>query len=572
MLRNLIVLPDGTEIFSGVVGTNAIKSVSITTAVNEQTELTIGSVCSSMVDATIITPYGGLGIDAGTEITLYKVDDTGARHLAGLYTLEKPTRPTANTYKITAYDRISWLDRDLTQWLAGLDGWPYTLLEFSRMVCEVCGLTLINDTVPNAEYQISQFSADGITGRKLMQWCGEVCARFLRATPTGDVEFAWYQDRALVQIAPTQSAAAQPKTSSIITDDGNGNVSISSAQINVTDDGGGNVVVSSAILDVTDDGLGNVTVVVTADAKKVAYFGGSLSYEDYRVAPIEKVQIRMTDNDVGVVFPDAEGEANTYIISGNYLMATASTDALLPVAQEIYEQIKDVTYTPCRVSVPANLEIVAGDIITITDINGITIHTYVMQKSQKGQRDTLECTGSHRRDTSTVRNNETYKAISGRVLEIVKQVEGLSIKNADTEGRMSQLEMTVDGVNTRVSSQVEEMGRLRDDLTMIQQNADSISIRIQNIIDDGVTKVVTGKGSEFGDDGMHISAPDSEMSNVLDETGMMVSNSEEMVLQANKDGVNALNVTIRQYLIIPGSRFERYVDGAGEEYTASYPL
>ena len=572
MLRNLIVLPDGTEVFSGVVGTNAIKSVSITSAVNEQTELTLGSVCSAMVDATIITPYGGLGIDAGTEITLYKVEDSGARHLAGLYTLEKPTRPTANTYKITAYDRVSWLDRDLTQWLAGLDGWPYTLLEFSRMVCEACGLALINESIPNGDYQIPQFSADGITGRKLMQWCGEICARFLRATPDGDVEFAWYRENTSVQIAPTRSGKTQARTSDVITDDGAGNVVIASNKIIVTDDGLGNVVVSSAILDITDDGAGNVTVRVNAEEQQIAYYSGSLTYEDYQVYPIEKVQIRMTDNDVGVVYPDAEGELNTYIISGNYLLTTASTDTLLPVAQEIHEQIKNVAYTPCRVSVPANLEINAGDIVTITDINGISIQTYVMQKSQKGQRDTIECTGSYRRDSSTVRNNETYKALSGRVLEIVKQVEGLSIKNADTEGRMTQLEMTIDGFNTRVSSQAEELGNIREDLTLIQQNADSVSIQIQNIIDDGVSKVVTGKGYEFGDDGMHISAPDSEMSNVLDETGMMVSNSEEMVLQANKDGVNALNITVRKYLIVPGARFEEYTDEAGEKYTACFAL
>ncbi|MBO5130299.1 MAG: hypothetical protein J6B95_08155, partial [Oscillospiraceae bacterium] len=120
MLRNLIVLPDGTEIFSGLGAYNAIKSVKFTGSVNEQTELALGSVCSSMMEASIITPYGGLNIAAGSEVTAYKVDDAGTKYPVGLYTLEKPTRPTANTYKITAYDRISWLDKDLTKWIAAL--------------------------------------------------------------------------------------------------------------------------------------------------------------------------------------------------------------------------------------------------------------------------------------------------------------------------------------------------------------------------------------------------------------------------------------------------------------------
>ena len=120
MLRNLIVLPDGTEIFSGVGTVNAVQSTTITSCVNSGTELTPGSVCAAVLDMKLITPRGNLDLKAGDEITLYKVPDSGDWTKVGLFTLETPARPSMNTYQITAYDRVSWLDRDLSLWFESL--------------------------------------------------------------------------------------------------------------------------------------------------------------------------------------------------------------------------------------------------------------------------------------------------------------------------------------------------------------------------------------------------------------------------------------------------------------------
>ena len=453
-----------------------------------------------------------------------------------------------------------------------LEVWPIELLTFAQMVCSECGLTLINESIPNGTYLVPQFTGDGVTGRKLMRWIGEICARFLRATPGGDVEFATYALNTAYTIGPYKRAAVVPLTDTVnISDDGEGNVVISSDLMTVEDDGEGNVTATSDVLNVTDN-AGNVVVSAAGGTEMIPYYQNSLSYEDYQVALIEKVQIRLTDDDIGVVYPEVEGEVNTYIITGNYLLTTSTTDELLPVAQVIYEEISGITYTPCRVSIPVCLGINPGDIISITDKNGVTITAYVMTKTTTGQRDTLECTGSPRRDSSSVVNNEEYRALSGKVLEIRKQVEGLTVKNADANGRIAQLEMTVDGINTKVESQNEAIGQVRQDMTAIQQSAESVSIQVQNIIDNGVSKVITGKGYEFGDDGLHISDPTSEVKNLMDHTGMMVSNTDEMVLQANKDGVNTLNLTVRKYLIVPGSRFEEYADGTGEKFTACFAL
>ena len=363
MLRTILILPDGREISSGIQSEIAVLSAKLTQCVNDAQELSLGSACANMLEVNLLAPEGSLQISAGDELTAYKEDASGKRYKVGIFITEKPTRASANTLRLTAYDRVTKLDKDLTDWLAGLDGWPYSLLTFAGMVCDACGLTLVTDSIPNGDYPVQAFSANGITGRKLIQWVGQIAGRFCRATSDGKIEFAWY----------------------------------------------------------TPSG-----VTITPNGERFYYQSG-LSYEDYQVAPIEKVQIRLTEDDIGAIWPDTSGEKNTYIISGNYLLTTDNTDTLIPLAPTIYEQLKTVTYTPCKVKIPACVDIQAGNTVSITDKNGKTFTTYVMTKTQSGGLDTLECTGSRRRNSSTAVHNESYQALSGRVLEISKKVEGLSV-------------------------------------------------------------------------------------------------------------------------------------------------
>ena len=58
-----------------------------------------------------------------------------------------------------------------------------------------------------------------------------------------------------------------------------------------------------------------------------------LSYEDYTTAPIDKVQIRQSDDDVGVIYPPDEAGTNALVLQGNLLLATQTADALRPVAR-----------------------------------------------------------------------------------------------------------------------------------------------------------------------------------------------------------------------------------------------
>lgn len=185
-MEHILVLPDGSRIKSGPTENPAILKLSLTQSVNSQKELTLGSVCSQMLEATLYAP-NGLNMEAGQWVELWERDEK----LAGRFLLEKPVRKGAS-YQLTAYDAISLLDRDLTGWLASLTGWPYTLSEFTALVFTQCGLSFQTDEIPNGSFLIQKFAARQVTGRQLISWAAECAGRFCRIGAHGNPEFAWY--------------------------------------------------------------------------------------------------------------------------------------------------------------------------------------------------------------------------------------------------------------------------------------------------------------------------------------------------------------------------------------------
>ena len=520
-MKHILILPDGTEISSGVPTGNAIQSITLTQSVNDSQELTLGSTCTNMLQVNLITPDGGLTIAAGEELHLYAQENMG-RRLLGIFKTEKPTQPTAHTMTITAYDRIVKLDKDLSGWLLTLTGWPYRLYDFAALVSEACGLELVNTSLPNGDYPVRQFSAQGITGRKLMQWVGQIAGRFCRATPEGKLEFAWY--------APS----------------------------GVTISPGG----------------------------EIFYYENTLMLEDYQTYPIEKVQLRLTEDEVGAVWPDEAGEKNTYVITGNYLLTADSTDTLVPVARTLYEQLKDVSYTPCTVAIPENTALLPGYTVDITDRNGRTLTAYIMTKTHKDQRDTLQCTGSYRRDSSAVFNNQVYKPIEGKTLELRQKMEGYSIRASSLESQwnaaqktmqtiresVAQLSVEADAIrqsvnDTQRQTQETTQAQQRTDnrLSTLEQTARQVDLQLQKVVDNGVDRVITSTGFIFDETGLQVDKSDSSTKTQVTPDGMKVyskSGGNTEVLSATSDGVDATNLHAKTYLIIGGrSRFENYGSG-----------
>ena len=401
MYQPILTLPNGTELKGGSPG-SAIKSLTLHTAVNAGQEFTIGSAFSDYIEAEIwADPGGSLQITAGDALTYYRQDDTGNHTKVGIFYAEKPTRTKRNSYKVTAYDTMSKLDADFSGWLrANQAQFPKTIWQLVQLACQRAGVALASSSLPiNGSYSVQAFYADDLTCRQIISWAAEAAGCYAHMNADGKLQFLTYTDkRSTVKITP--------------------------------------------------DGASNST----------AYYADSLSYEDYTVKAIEKVQIRQSDSDVGVIYPDSTTATNTYAVQGNLLLTTGTEANLKSVVQNLYNVLKNVTYTPCKVAVPSSSGLACGQIVHIKDARGREFDTYLMSATISSGKASFESVGSASRESSSAVNSQNYKNLTGKMLEIKTSVDGLEVKASDLTGKYTDLKATVDGLSSEVKKDTKITG------------------------------------------------------------------------------------------------------------------
>jgi len=401
LLQPILTLTSGTELKGGSPG-SAVKSLTLHTAVNAGQEFAIGSAYSDYIEAEIwADPGGSLQITAGDALTYYRQDDAGNRTKVGVFYAEKPTRTKRNSYKVTAYDTMSKLDADFSGWLrANQAQFPKTIWQLVQLACQWAGVTLASSSLPiNGSYSVQAFYADDLTCRQIISWAAEAAGCYAHMNADGKLQFLTYTDKR------------------------------STAKI-------------------TPDGASNST----------AYHADSQSYEDYTVKAIEKVQIRQSDSDVGVIYPDSTTATNTYVVQGNLLLTTGTEANLKTVAQNLYNVLKNVTYTPCKVSVPSSSGLACGQIVHVKDARGREFDTYLMSATISSGNASFESVGSASRESSSAVNSQSYKNLTGKMLEIKTSVDGLEVKARDLTGKYTDLKATVDGLSSEVKKDTKITG------------------------------------------------------------------------------------------------------------------
>lgn len=401
MYYPVLLLPNGTELKGGSPG-SAVKNLTLHTAVNAGKEFAIGSAYSDYIEAEIwADPGGSLQITAGDALTYYRQDDAGNRTKVGVFYAEKPTRTKRNSYKVTAYDTMSKLDADFSGWLhANQAQFPKTIWQLVQLACQRAGVTLASSSLPiNGSYSVQAFYADDLTCRQIISWAAEAAGCYAHMNADGKLQFLTYTDKR------------------------------STAKI-------------------TPDGASNST----------AYYADSLSYEDYTVKAIEKVQIRQSDSDVGVIYPDSTTATNTYAVQGNLLLTTGTEANLKSVVQNLYNVLKNVTYTPCKVSVPSSSGLACGQIVHVKDARGREFDTYLMSATISSGKASFESVGSASRESSSAVNSQSYKNLTGKMLEIKTSVDGLEVKASDLTGKYTDLKATVDGLSSEVKKDTKITG------------------------------------------------------------------------------------------------------------------
>lgn len=187
-----------------------------------------------------------------------------------------------------------------------------------------------------------------------------------------------------------------------------------------------------------------------------------------------------------------------------------------------------------------------GDLFTIQTPDGES-HTALMLcddlEITQGLSETSRLEAPESTETDYTAASETDRVLNKTILKVDKQAQEITAVVTKVEN----IDSTVSGIETKVTRIAEVM-----------MDSDSVDIKISSAIG-GIDSITTSTGYTFDQDGLHIQKSDEEMENLLDNTGMYVNRGSDNILTANNEGVDAINLKSRQFLIIgANSRLEDY--------------
>ena len=147
-----------------------------------------------------------------------------------------------------------------------------------------------------------------------------------------------------------------------------------------------------------------------------------LKYEEYEVPSITRLQLKTTEDDVGVTV----GVAGTdYVIQGNFL--TFGSTALSTIATNILGEISGVVFQPFEVQMNADLCLEVGDAIRCNDdLTGV--EGYVLYRQCVGiqaMRDTFNCHSERSYEQNVNNVSFQFQELNNRTLVIKQDVDGI---------------------------------------------------------------------------------------------------------------------------------------------------
>ena len=217
--RCLLVFEDDsgneTEEFTNedIVVTDGIK---LTALYNSERELTIGLCPSAQIRFTMLNDnrqlsqfefgtfraYLGARIDTGTPllgaVTRTYTEDRAARLYEfsplGVFITERPDIVDKNVIEVSANDRMTLFDRELTTQERTALAAATTLSAFAVTLCQAFGVELVSTNFLNNDLAVSVSAAtmNGRTGRDVLRWVAEAAGSVALFNRDGELEIRWF--------------------------------------------------------------------------------------------------------------------------------------------------------------------------------------------------------------------------------------------------------------------------------------------------------------------------------------------------------------------------------------------
>lgn len=212
-----------------------------------------------------------------------------------------------------------------------------------------------------------------------------------------------------------------------------------------------------------------------------------------------------------------------------------------------------------------------GDCIALVCRNGSEILSYLFNDTITYDGGLSQKTSwEYKDDESTAANSTSLgEVLKKTYAKVDKQEQRIDLVVTDTDEKLSQLSVDIDGVSATVSRvetvALESLDAINGELAEINRqvsatmSAEEIEFLVSKTINTGVESVETTTGFTFDEEGLTISKSDSNISTTITEDGMKIKKGSTEVLTADNGGVKAIDLHATTYLLIgTNSRFEDY--------------
>lgn len=323
--------------------------------------------------------------------------------------------------KITAYDRMIKFDVDVSDWYHAMyptDDTTHTIQELRDSLCEHIGVPQQQTVLINDEMVVGKtISPESLCGRDVLKAICEINGVFGHFDRTGMLTYISLQDTGLYP-----SDTLYP---------------------------GDDLYPQSG----------------WAAAEELEYYK-TITYEDYLIDGIDRVQVRQEDGDIGAVVGSG---SNGYIVEGNFLAYGLGSADLTKLAWSIYDSIAGKTYRPAKIVSYAMPWIEVGDglraITTDTEIA-----TFVLTRTMSGiqaMMDTVEAKGTKTQGQSFGIQNEIIQ-LKGKTAVIVRNVDEVSAMVTDLEKHTTaQLKVVSDQITAEVKRATDQEVELAGSISVL---------------------------------------------------------------------------------------------------------
>jgi len=310
------------------------QSLSLTESIESSDNLSFTGCIASVLKfkcADIVQDLEGMWIEV--DLT---AEDTETIPLFRGY-IEDQSNPSheQNTMEITAYDALKKINEaDVTSWYNGLT-FPITIMNMRNSFFTHFGIDQVDDYLPNDTMTVNQTIEDKtINGAKIIKSICQINGRYGRIGRTGDFEYVHLVEG---------TEALYPREDLYPADD---------------------------IYPSDENALDNVN--------KAHYT--NISFENYRVQPIDKVQLIGKD---GTVVAARGAGNNVFTVKDNPLIWSKSSAELASVVANLYSTVQGLWYVPADVQCVGLPYVECGDFVLMATKRSI-VRAYVLNRNLTG--------------------------------------------------------------------------------------------------------------------------------------------------------------------------------------------